>query len=282
MQKSGILYIVATPIGNLHDISERALTTLKNVDFIIAEDTRHSKKLLNTYGIDKPLLAFHEHNENIQSATIIVKLRSGQNIALISDAGTPLISDPGYHLVKEAKNNNLTVIPIPGPCALITALSASGLATDSFIFVGFLPTKETQLLKKISELQNETRTMIFYEAPHRALKTMQAMQKIFGATRIGVYARELTKIFETIKKDTLENLVNFIKQDQNQERGEIVILVEGASDTVSSQEESEALRILSILTKELPGSQAVDLALEILNKNLTKKDLYKLMLTLKK
>ena len=281
-QNTGNLYIVATPIGNLKDITLRALEILKTVDLIAAEDTRQSKKLLDHYGIETKTISLHNYNENEQSEILLEKLKTGKNIALISDAGTPLISDPGYRLVEISQNANIKVIPIPGACAFVSALSAGGLPTDSFIFVGFLPAKSKQRELKLKELSEETRTMIFYESPHRALDSLESMLKIFGEEREVVYARELTKIFETIKKTTLKELSEFVKNDPNQQKGEIVILVSGIKKSTDQDFiDSEAKRVLEILLQELSASKAVELGGIILKNTIPKKELYQLALSLK-
>ena len=281
-QNTGNLYIVATPIGNLKDITLRALEILKTVDLIAAEDTRQSKKLLDHYGIETKTISLHNYNENEQSEILLEKLKTGKNIALISDAGTPLISDPGYRLVEISQNANIKVIPIPGACAFVSALSAGGLPTDSFIFVGFLPAKSKQRELKLKELSEETRTMIFYESPHRALDSLESMLKIFGEEREVVYARELTKIFETIKKTTLKELSEFVKNDPNQQKGEIVILVSGIKKSTDQDFiDNEAKRVLEILLQELSASKAVELGGIILKNTIPKKELYQLALSLK-
>lgn len=259
---TGCLYIVATPIGNLSDISERAVQVLQDADLIAVEDTRHSGKLLQHIGVSTPMLALHEHNEDKKVQSIIEKLSAGEKVALISDAGTPLISDPGYHLVKAALDADIIVSPIPGPSALVAALSASGLPSDAFIFEGFLPNKSTARLKKLESLANESRTIIFYEAPHRIVACLQDMQQIFGPNRNAVVARELTKTFETIKKDSLEKLISWIEDDNNQQRGEFVVLIQGKEKEVSVVDQ-EAEFVLDTLMQELPLKQASQLAAKI-------------------
>jgi 16S rRNA (cytidine1402-2'-O)-methyltransferase len=267
----GSLYIVATPIGNLNDITARAIQTLSEVDLIAAEDTRHSRRLLQHLGINTSLVALHEHNERTDSSKLIGQLLQGQSIALISDAGTPLISDPGYHLVHTARQKGITIIPIPGPCALITALSASGLPTDRFVFEGFLPAKSSARVHRLTELQHESRTLIFYESPHRVLETLANMQTVFGHDREIVIARELTKLFETIIGGKIGEL---IKQPIEQ-RGEFVLLVKGAAHQEEPLE-IEARRILEALLAELPLKQAVSLAAQI--SGIKKNQLYDLAL----
>ncbi len=273
------LYIVATPIGNLQDMSLRAIEILKTVNLIAVEDTRHSAPLLQHFSIQTPMLALHEHNERERVRLLLERLQQGESIALISDAGTPLISDPGYHLVREAREKGIRVIPIPGPCAAIVALSAAGLPTDSFVFEGFLPVKATARTVSLEQLRNESRTLIFYEAPHRILETLEAMQTVFGDERRVVIARELTKKFETIQSGTLAEIVAWVKNDSNQQRGEIVLLVEGAEES-SKVNEQDTERTLHILLDALPLKQAVDLAVKITGQR--KNELYQRALKYKK
>jgi len=267
---SGTLYIVATPIGNLQDMSLRAVETLKKVDVIAVEDTRHSAPLLQHFAVTTPTLALHDHNERDRAALLLKRLQKGESIALISDAGTPLISDPGYHLVSEAKNAGITVVPIPGACAAIAALSAAGLPTDRFVFEGFLPVKTAARTARLKELDSEARTLIFYEAPHRIMDVLQDMQAVFGDARRVVVARELTKMFETIRSGTLAEIVAWANADKNQQRGEIVILVEGAEKTAAT--DPDVQRVLTILLEALPLKQAVELAAKITNQR--KNELY--------
>ncbi len=266
----GTLYIVATPIGNLQDISLRAIEVLKTVHCIAAEDTRHSALLLQHFLINKPVLALHEHNERERANTILERLQQGESVALISDAGTPLISDPGYFLVREARGLGIKVVPIPGACAAIAALSAAGLPTDRFCFEGFLPAKSKQRLQQLELLRHETRTLIFYETPHRILECLQDMQTVFGAERQAVVARELTKLYETIHSASLVDLITWVASDANQQRGEIVLLVAGAPEQAPEQADTDAM--LKILLAELPLKQAVDLAAKLSGKR--KNELY--------
>ncbi len=258
-----LIYVIATPIGNLADISQRAISTLQAVDKIVVEDTRHSHKLLSHLGIHKPLLALHDYNERDTVGALLNELQHGTTIALISDAGTPLISDPGYVLVHSAQQVGIKVVPIPGPCALICALSASGLPTDKFCFEGFLPAKAHARQTALQALLHETRTLVFYEAPHRILETLQDMWQIFGAQRRCVFARELTKHFETILPGTIEELLNIVVQDPNQQRGEIVLMVAGAPKVSHVAINPDALHTLSILLTELSVKQATSLASKI-------------------
>jgi len=265
------LYIVATPIGNLGDITLRAVETLKKADLIAAEDTRHSQRLMNHLGVSSRLLSLHEHNEREKSQAIIDKVKEGQSIALVSDAGTPLISDPGYFLVKLAQEQGVKVVPIPGVSAVVTALSVSGLPSDRFVFEGFLPAKSGNKQRVLELFKYESRTVIFYESPHRIVDTLEAMLTVFGEDRRLVLARELTKTFETIKGDSLGLLCEWVKSDANQQRGEFVLLLEGATDT---PEESvvDQDKMLALLIAELPIKKASKIVSEITGAN--KKDLY--------
>lgn len=223
----GVLYIVATPIGNLADISQRALDILKSVDLVAAEDTRHSQKLLAHYGINPQMMALHEHNERERANEIINRVQSGQSVALISDAGTPLISDPGYFLVRMAHDANIKIVPIPGASAMVTALSAAGLPTDRFWFEGFLPAKAAARASRLAVLQPQPATMVFYEAPHRLLETVSAICEIFGGTRRIALMRELTKTYETVMQKSCDEMREFIEQNPEQQKGESVLVVEG-------------------------------------------------------
>ncbi len=260
---TGILYVVATPIGNLDDISARAIHVLGHVARIAAEDTRHSARLLQHLGINTPLVAVHDHNEAGRVQSLINQLLADDDIALISDAGTPLISDPGYRLVAAAHEASVRVVPIVGACAAIAALSAAGLPSDRFSFEGFLSAKTTARQVQLQALVNETRTLIFYEAPHRILECVQDMCAIFGEQRRVVLARELTKTFETIKQMTLAELCDFVESDTNQQRGEIVLVVEGAAidSGLAAQQEVDAL--LLKLLKYLPVKASAQLAAEL-------------------
>lgn len=260
--QTGILYIVATPIGNLQDITQRALSTLESVDLIAAEDTRHSGILLSHYGIKKPFFALHDHNEQQRSAVLVEKLQQGQHIALISDAGTPLISDPGFHLVRECRQAGVKIVPTPGACAAITALCSSGIASDRFCFEGFLPAKSKGRCDKLSELVNESRTLIFYESTHRILDSLADMQQIFGADRYVVMARELTKTWETIYGAPLSELIEWLAQDSNRIKGEIVLVVEGKPQTANEEISLQAVRLLQNLANELPLKKAAAIVAE--------------------
>jgi 16S rRNA (cytidine1402-2'-O)-methyltransferase len=261
--QTGILYIVATPIGNLQDLSPRAQSILRTVKLIAAEDTRHSHQLLEHFGISTPLQALHDHNERQITQTLLQRLLAGDSIALISDAGTPLISDPGYHLVAAAHAQHLPVIPIPGPCALIAALSVAGIPTDHFIFEGFLPAKTVARKNRLESLAQETRTMIFYETPHRLLDCLTDMTPIFGQGRIIVLAKELTKLFETVHKDTLAGLIDWLTAQPERQKGEFVLVVQGAPPPDEKTVSPETQRIFQILRQELPLNQAAKLTSQI-------------------
>jgi len=275
---TGTLFIVATPIGNLDDITFRAVQVLKSVDIVLAENTRHSKKLLLHLDISKTIRAFHEHNEREKTKAIISEIRSGKSIALISDAGTPLISDPGYFLVAQAKKEGLKVVPIPGPTALITALSASGLASDSFTFLGFLPSKQTARVKLLKSLVGRTETSIFYESPKRILATLTDMHRIFGDSREVCLAKELTKVFETIQTGSIPNLIDYLTIDQNHQKGEFVILISATDKINIAEAETQLNSLLPILCAELGASKAAKLAAKITG--IDKKQCYKRALDL--
>ncbi|MDE3738480.1 16S rRNA (cytidine(1402)-2'-O)-methyltransferase [Pseudomonas resinovorans] len=261
---SGTLYVVATPIGNLDDITARALRVLREVALIAAEDTRHSARLLQHFGIETPLAACHEHNERDQGGRFLARLQAGDDVALISDAGTPLISDPGFHLVRQARAAGVTVVPVPGACALIAALSTAGLPSDRFIFEGFLPAKANARRGRLDELKEEPRTLIFYEAPHRLLESLEDMRGVFGGDRPAVLARELTKTFETLKGAPLNELCGWVAADLNQQRGECVVLVKGwQAPEGEGALSAEALRVLDLLLAEMPVKRAAALAAEI-------------------
>lgn len=272
----GTLYIVATPIGNLKDMSFRAIETLKSVNCIAAEDTRHSASLLQHYAITTPAFSLHEHNERERSSQLLERLTRGESVALISDAGTPLISDPGYFLVREARALGVRIVPIPGACAAIAALSAGGLPTDRFAFEGFLPAKTKARIDRLTSMKQESRTMIFYEAPHRILALLLDMQKVFGDDREVVIARELTKMYETIRAGTLSELVTWVNDDENQQRGEIVVLLKGEEAPVSN---IAAHELLAVLLEYLPLKQAVEVATRITSDR--KNELYEMALLIK-
>ncbi|MCW9697896.1 MULTISPECIES: 16S rRNA (cytidine(1402)-2'-O)-methyltransferase [unclassified Avibacterium] len=260
---TGILYIVATPIGNLQDITQRALQVLEQVDLVAAEDTRHSGLLLSHYGIKKPFFALHDHNEQQKADILCEKLLQGTSIALISDAGTPLISDPGFHLVRKCRQAGIKIVPIPGACAAIAGLCASGIASDRFCFEGFLPAKSKARCDKLENLAKEDRTLIFYESTHRILDCLADIEKVFGAERYVVLARELTKTWETIYGDEIGALRQWVSDDPNRSKGEMVLIVEG---NVKCEEESfspQAIKALALIAKELPLKKAAAIVAEL-------------------
>lgn len=256
----GILYVVATPIGNLSDITLRALQVLRNADLIAAEDTRHCRRLLSHYSIDAPLVALHEHNERAKSLHLLRQLQEGRNIALVSDAGTPLINDPGFLLVKAATENGIAVCPLPGPCAAVTALSAAGIATDRFAFEGFPPRTHAARLKFFEKLAGETRTLIFYESSHRLEACLQDLSAAFPPERKLVIAKELTKLNEAILSLRVSDATSLLKQHPDLRKGEFVLLLEGAPTKLPDELTSEQRRVLSLLLSELPLKTAVTLA----------------------
>lgn len=279
-QVTGTLYVVATPIGNLQDMSFRAVEILKQVYAIAAEDTRQTAKLLRHFSIQTPMFSLHQNNEQDRVSQLLARLREGENIALVSDAGTPLISDPGFHVVRELQAAGVSIVPIPGACAAITALSVAGLPTDRFIFEGFLPSKNEARLQRLQALNQQTATMIFYEAPHRVMDTLLAMQAVFGETRQAVTARELTKMFEQIKSGTLQDLANYFSSHDDKLRGEFVILVAGGTPSEETGHTLQAEQVLDILLTELPVKQAAHLASKIVGER--KNRLYEMALRKKK
>lgn len=260
---AGTLYVVATPIGNLGDITLRAIETLKTVDAIAAEDTRHTSGLLSHFGISKKLIAVHEHNEHQSAEKLLLQLQAGENIALVTDAGTPGISDPGAVVVDAVRNAGVKVVPIPGVSAVITALSASGIVQNGFLFHGFLPASGAARRKVLEALSSQTVTLVFYEAPHRIIESIVDMANVLGSTRHITIARELTKTFETIHRCVLGEAQAWLEKDANQQRGEFVLLIEAAAIKEAEALPEEALRILTLLLAELPLKQAVKLATDI-------------------
>lgn len=276
----GILYIVATPIGNIADLSFRAVEVLKTVSVIAAEDTRHSRPLLEHYAIKTPLLALHDHNEAQICGRMIERLQGGESIALISDAGTPLLNDPGFQLVRAAKDQALKVTPVPGACALMAALSVSGLPVDQFIFVGFPPRRSQARRKFFAAQVDAAATLIFYESCHRIEASFNDLKTVFPAEREVVVARELTKLFETVIKTTVERVSDLFRQDANMLKGEFVVLVQGAgvrADDIAAMQEYE--RILSILLSECALKTAVTIAVKMTGAR--KKLLYDIALRIK-
>lgn len=279
MEKHGVLYIVSTPIGNLEDITFRAVQTLKSVDLIAAEDTRHSKILLTHFDIHTSMLSLHDHNETQKSEKIITLLSEGKSIALISDAGTPLISDPGYHLVKAVVNEGFEVVAVPGATAAIAALTVSGLPTDRFVFEGFIAVKKAAREKQLQALLHEERTMIFYEAPHRLFKSLKTLQSMFGDGRHAVVARELTKRFETVYRDNLAALTTYFSQHEDEIRGEIVIIIAGCEKKSEQSLNRDDENLLRLLLNELSIKTASQLAAKITGKK--RNDFYNKALELK-
>lgn len=278
--ETGILYVVATPIGNLEDVTLRALQVLRDVDLILAEDTRISTRLLRRFGITTPIRAFHEHNERRVAPEIAAKIEQGTNIALISDAGTPLLSDPGFFLTRLLRDQGKRIVPIPGPSALICALSVAGLPTDRFIFEGFLPPKREARRHRLRALAEESRTLVVYEAPHRIRATIEDMTEIFGEERQAVIARELTKTFETIRSGPLLTLESWLQENENNRKGEFVLMI-GGKPKMDSAESIEAvtaedLRTLRLLREELPLKKAVTLTARLTGRK--RNDLYRLAL----
>ncbi|AQT60523.1 16S rRNA (cytidine(1402)-2'-O)-methyltransferase [Cellvibrio sp. PSBB023] len=259
----GTLYVVATPIGNLGDMVPRAVETLQTVALIAAEDTRHSSRLLSHFDIKTPCIAYHDHSDEQRTEQLIARMHAGDSIALISDAGTPLVSDPGYRLVRSARQAGIQVVPVPGACAMIAALSAAGLPSDRFAFEGFLPAKQVARCTQLQSLAADPRTLIFYEAPHRILETLQDMAQVFGPEREVVMARELTKTFETIKGDNVADLATWVASDTNQQRGEIVLLVHGAPKPENEAMTPAQMHTMKVLLEELPVKQAASLGAKL-------------------
>ncbi|HWX65280.1 MAG TPA: 16S rRNA (cytidine(1402)-2'-O)-methyltransferase [Rhodanobacter sp.] len=260
--QSGCLWVVATPIGHRDDLSARAIETLRAVAVIAAEDTRHSRPLLIHHNIDTPLIALHEHNERDAVDAIVRRMAGGDSVALISDAGTPLISDPGFRLVRAARAAGIRCIPVPGACAAIAALSVAGLPSDRFVFEGFLPPKAAARRSRLQELAGDPRTVIFYESSHRVAESLADMRDVFGATREAVLARELTKMFETVLGEPLAELAARVAADPDQQRGECVLLVAGRGEEVDAKL-AEGQRIFAILREELPPAKAAKMAAAI-------------------
>ena len=270
------LYIVATPIGNLDDISARALKVLAEVDLIAAEDTRHSRALLQRHSIETRVVAYHDHNELAAAESLVEKMSSGLELALISDAGTPLISDPGFNLVRLAHDRGIRIVPVPGPSAMLAALSVSGLPTDRFRFEGFLPAKTIARQSRLAALKKESSTLVFYEAPHRIKKTLDDLSQIFGGERKATIARELTKKFEQVAHSDLNQLNEALATGEIVSKGEFFIVVAGSRESTSNFDEIE---MMQILLRELPPRKAADIAHKITGAG--KKHLYNLSLELK-
>ena len=260
---TGVLYVVATPIGNLDDFTPRAAAVLKQVALIAAEDTRHSARLMQHFGIATPMLAVHDHNEQSRVDGLVARLLAGESVALISDAGTPLVSDPGYRLTRAAHDAGIRVAPVPGPCAAIAALSAAGLPTDRFVFEGFLPAKSGQRRARLAELAGETRTLVFYEAPHRIAECLGDMAHVLGEGRLAALGRELTKTFETVRRLPLGEMRVWVEGDPNQQKGEIVLVVEGATVAPDAEGDLKTDELLGRLLGYLSVRQAAQLAAEL-------------------
>ena len=275
MTEAGKLYIVATPIGNLADISQRALDTLNQVDLIAAEDTRHSGKLLSHFGVKTRMFALHDHNEKQKAQYLVDEVKSGKSIALISDAGTPLISDPGYNLVNVARENGVDVHPIPGASAVITALSAAGLPTDKFLFAGFLPVKQQARIGELEKYKNADFTTVFYESPRRIIDTLKYIEQYLGEDREVVLAKELTKHFESFTKGSPQLVIDWLEEDKDRQQGEMVLILSPNKQEQGISPEAEGL--LKALMEELPTKKAAAITAKI--HDLKKNDLYKLALT---
>ena len=261
---NGILYIVATPIGNLNDITMRALEVLRQVNLIAAEDTRHSRKLLDAYHIDTRLVAVHDHNEADRAGFILDRLRQGESVALISDAGTPLISDPGYRVVKAVRDAGEQVVAIPGPCAAVAALSIAGLPTDRFLFCGFLPAKQQARRKTLEALTLESATLVFYESPKRVVDCLQDIVQVMGASRMVAVAKEITKTFETVFCAGAQEVLEWLQADEQHQRGEFVVLVEGRPEQEGEQVvDAKTLRALALARENMPLKKACALVAEL-------------------
>jgi 16S rRNA (cytidine1402-2'-O)-methyltransferase len=258
----GILHVVATPIGNLGDLSPRAQDTLRSVAAICAEDTRHTRQLLSHFGIERPLIALHEHNEEEIAGKLVARLQAGDALALVSDAGTPLVSDPGFRLVRAARAAGVRVSPVPGASALIAALSVAGLPSDRFVFEGFLPAKSAARRERLLAVAGEPRTLLFYESSHRIAEMLADCVAVFGESRPAVVARELTKLFETVLDGTLAGLHAQVVADANQRKGEFVVLIQGLGEDEDNKR-AEGLRVYAKLAAHLPPSTAARLAAEI-------------------
>jgi len=280
--QAGCLYVVATPIGNLADMTHRAVETLKKVDWIAAEDTRHTKQLLTALGMQQNLISLHEHNEQQRAEQLLQRLKQGEQGALVSDAGTPLINDPGYHLVKLLREHEIAVVPVPGVSAVITALSCAGLPTDRFTYEGFLPAKNSKRLQALQKLSAESRTMVFYESPHRLLDSLTSMNEVFGAEREVVIGRELTKKFEQFVSGSFAEVLGYFTENPERVRGEFVVMVAGK---VESDEQSEGATldldkmITVMLQQSLPVKQISEMIAQITGEK--KKPIYQRVLELK-
>lgn len=277
---TGVLYVVATPIGNLDDLTDRARHVLAKADLIAAEDTRHTGRLLQHLGLDKPMMALHDHNERARAATIVAALERGESVALVSDAGTPLISDPGYLVVRDVRAAGFQVSPVPGACALVAALSAAGLPTDHFLFAGFLPAKRSGRQAAMKARAGETATLVYYESPHRILDMMADAVEVFGPDRNCVLGRELTKAFETFYAGSTSEVLAALMADPNGSRGEFVVMVQGSVPEPASEAVNlDAERLLALLIAQMPVKKAARIVAEV--SGLAKNDLYQRALALK-
>ena len=263
VKRRGRLQVIATPIGNMGDLSARAREALESADLVAAEDTRHTQVLLQAVGITRPMVSLHSYNESQRVPDLLARLEAGENIALVSDAGTPLLSDPGYELVSQAAAAGFEVLAIPGPSAITTALAVAGLPTSRFCFEGFLPARDRERRTELARLANETRTLVFFEAPHRILATLADMATELGGARRAVVARELTKTHETIYRGTLDELAAQAGSDANFQRGEITIVVHGAPPSTSTVDPQLLRRAVELLSKELPPSRAAAIAAQL-------------------
>lgn len=260
----GRLHVVATPIGNLADLSPRARETLAGVDVIAAEDTRHTSALLQAVGLSRPLVSLHEHNESARIPELLARLEAGECIALVSDAGTPLLSDPGYELIRAAAQRGLQVLTVPGPSAITAALAVAGLATDRFCFEGFLPSRDSERRARLSQLAAETRTLVFFEAPHRIAAMLRDLGDAFGSERLVAVARELTKMHETVYRGAVSELVRQAETEAHFARGEITVVVQGAPKSRSEPTDAPPLsRVVALLIKELPPAKAASIAAKL-------------------
>lgn len=278
-ENSGTLYIVATPIGNLKDITQRAVETLQQVDWIAAEDTRHTQRLLQSLAINRPLISLHDHNEQARMGQLLEKLQAGESGALVSDAGTPLINDPGFHVVKLLRQQGIQVVPIPGPSAVITALSAAGLPTDRFSYEGFLPAKPQKRLNALIELKNDRRTLVFYESPHRLMDTLPALEEVLGAERQMAVGRELTKTYEQFVSGSIAEVLHYFTENSDKVRGEFVLMVMGAVEQEQTDVTEHDELIQAMLKQGLPVKQIAEIIAEVSGEK--KKPIYNRVLQLK-
>lgn len=263
VKKRGQLQVVATPIGNRADLSPRAAEALAGADVIAAEDTRHTLGLLRSIGVSRPLVSLHEHNESERVTELLARLQKGETVALVSDAGTPLISDPGLELVRRVAQEGFEVHSIPGPSAIVSALTVAGLPTERFCFEGFLPARERQRRASLGRLAHEPRTLVFFEAPHRIVATLADLVSEFGAERRAAVARELTKAHETVYRGTLRELLSRAEAEENFRRGELTLVVEGAAPVATAVDEEQLRRTVALLAKELPPARAASVAAQL-------------------